>query len=1116
MRNFRLWAALQLLLFWAVEVASGATIYVKATGTGSANGTSAANAVGQAGAMALASVGDTLIMCGPGFSSFLITKNDLKVFSATSAGVTNKWSWEVTGSPGEHGVYTGTGVTGVRIWGVKVLSSYISGIKFNGNDSRLKDAWVQRAGRGDPAWVTNSNGSYTGQGIEAHNLADIWIETSLFENNGARLNQDHGGYISGTNIFIIGNIFRTNCAYGLQVYDGTGDNHNVWVVGNLIHDNGSPGVSASTLTLWTYGVKTNFVINNTLIGRTGKYGGNYNGANSSSRLGFSNNIVVGDAGYGIFPQTGAGGTNCVWSAYNLKSSMLAGEPQGIGDVAGTATFNSEANARYCPAPTSPARNMALASAAYSVDFFGRPQIAVKDVGALQYEDRLNSDARNWGDGARDPWVREPRQARVKAIAGGHQLTFVPVNNQAASYAISRKDSVNNTWAALATVGRTETVYLDPTSAMTNGVTYSYSISPDTSLGNGGGISTDVLPIICDRVSAIHPTRLLSWSDANTGVPGGIPTGRTQFCNVLISIPGTNIVAVGDGIEDDQPAIQAAINRCPTNAFVYLPEARYACYTNLVINGNYRTLRGAGPGTVLVQNYLSEIYSTNTNTMVITTNIVGNFINFGSYSEQGTQRTNIVDIPIGATNTTWDSVNGLGALFPGTNGTVKFWMGDGGVSSGFAALTDGDGSSDPVHYSANGSTKSQAGAPLVRFLARITGTNTGNQVFFSPPSPYFFPSNSTRSQYLYVNELKFSGIEDLSVECGGRISVGIQFSQGMGSWLKGVWITRPVKAHVAVSYSTLGEITECVFDGAPAYGPSQGIGLHLDSHAYGFKIYDNVMRSNFPAIELYLGASGHAITYNYFLNSQGGLAPIDNHNAHNFLNLIEGNVGYGILQDGYFGSAEEWTVFRNWFHGDETAFGARKILNLGHWTRDWNILANVIGNPRTNWGDYLQQSGWNNSNTVRRRYGYPNMGNDTFTGTNQTIQATNYGFMDFYVWSNTVDHANVEYGSIGTWTTNYNAAISNRTFSYSYFTNWNDATPPSWWTNASRTNAPWPPIGPDVAGHTNLIPAMMRFHDLGAIVVAGTPPPGVSSIYDDEFNRILKWFFFPIITHPLSR
>lgn len=606
-------------------------------------------------------------------------------------------------------------------------------------------------------------------------------------------------------------------------------------------------------------------------------------------------------------------------------------------------------------------------------------------------------------------------------------------------------------------------------------------------GDGGTLAGWFLTITTTNAAGtlVPPHRLLSWSDDIVGVPGtsaALSAPRTIFCNVKSSIPGSGLVAIGDGIVDDTAALQAAFDRCPTNQYVYLPSGRYRCTGPLSYVGDKRLIRGDGTNTVLVVDYVDAN---------------GTFLNMGSYSEQGTWRTNIIDIPIGATNTTWDSVNGLGVLFPGVDGVVKFSWNDVGTNSQYASMEDADGSADPVHYSANGSTKAQAADPIVRYMARITGSS-GNSVFFYPPSPYYFPSNQTRSKYLYVNSLKYTGIEDLSIECGGKIAVAIGMSQGMGSWIKGVSSTQPIKAHISVQYSTLFDITECLWDGAPAYGPGQGIGLILESHVFNGKIWDNIGNSNFPAIEFFTGAANNAVMYNYFLNPQGGLAPIDNHSGHNYKNLVEGNVCYGFISDGYYSGGEYWTLFRNHFHGEATApaFGAKKILNIGHWNRKQNIIANILGSDKTNWAPTLIQSGWNNSNTVLRRYGYPNMGNDNFTGTNATIQATNYAAMDFYVWSNMLEHANVEFGSIGTKTTNYLAGITNRTYAYSYYKDWDSITPPVWWTNAGRTNAVWPPIGPDVNGNTNVIPAMMRYHNLGAIPPPVNPNPDPVIIFPD--------------------
>src|SRR4051812_3188069 len=74
-----------------------------------------------------------------------------------------------------------------------------------------------------------------------------------------------------------------------------------------------------------------------------------------------------------------------------------------------------------------------------------------------------------------------------------------------------------------------------------------------------------------RATVIDPSRLpaAGWT-GNVGIPGGIPTNYTQFCNVRVSIPGSTLVAVGDGVADDAPAIQAAVSLCPDNKFVYIP------------------------------------------------------------------------------------------------------------------------------------------------------------------------------------------------------------------------------------------------------------------------------------------------------------------------------------------------------------------------------------------------------------------------------------------------------------------------------------------------------------------------------------------------------------------
>lgn len=543
-------------------------------------------------------------------------------------------------------------------------------------------------------------------------------------------------------------------------------------------------------------------------------------------------------------------------------------------------------------------------------------------------------------------------------------------------------------------------------------------------------------------------RRYEWASDRVGVPGGIPTTYTKFCDAGVNIPGTNIVVVADGVTDCAPAIQAAWNLCPTNQYVLLPSGLMLCNSALTLRGDYKILRGQGTNSALVVGF--------SNTAIP-------FINFGVYSEQGTLRTNIYNIPKGATNTVWDSVNNLGALFPsGTNGVMKLWQNDVSTNNGWAAAVNKDGSGDPVHYSPNASYKTNATAPLVRQMVRITGTNTGNQVYFWPPAMFDFVGGKATSQYLYLESLNFSGIENLSINCNDKCSVGIQMSQGMGSWIKNVDCYKPHNYHIYVQYSLLGEITGCYLHEAAAYGPSQGVGVILYSHVTGFNIYNNVFDYSYPGIETDLGVSGCVIAYNYFKHPQGGLANIDCHGPHSANMLVEGNIGYGVLLDGYFGSAEKWTIYRNWLHGNETSFGARKVVNIDHFSRNINIVNNFIGNPYTNWVSEIQTNGWNNAWMANYRFGYPNMGNDTYTGTNTSIQATNYAWMDFYAKTSSWIHANVEYGLIGTSVTNYLSQVTNRIFRNSYYADWAQESAPLWYTNGT-----WPPIGVNAIGQTNL-------------------------------------------------
>ena len=72
--------------------------------------------------------------------------------------------------------------------------------------------------------------------------------------------------------------------------------------------------------------------------------------------------------------------------------------------------------------------------------------------------------------------------------------------------------------------------------------------------------------------------------------------RTTICANVKDSPYN---AYGDGVHDDAPAIQAAIDACPANQVVYLPEGRYLLNSTLTLSKSHITLRGAGPDKTLL-------------------------------------------------------------------------------------------------------------------------------------------------------------------------------------------------------------------------------------------------------------------------------------------------------------------------------------------------------------------------------------------------------------------------------------------------------------------------------------------------------------------------------------
>src|SRR5260370_30255253 len=85
----------------------------------------------------------------------------------------------------------------------------------------------------------------------------------------------------------------------------------------------------------------------------------------------------------------------------------------------------------------------------------------------------------------------------------------------------------------------------------------------------------------DWSGILAPTRAIDWSQ--TGIPGGVPTNRTQ-CGATVNSPGSSV--------DATATIQSALNSCASNKYVLLAPGTFLINGSVNVPSNV-TLRGSG-------------------------------------------------------------------------------------------------------------------------------------------------------------------------------------------------------------------------------------------------------------------------------------------------------------------------------------------------------------------------------------------------------------------------------------------------------------------------------------------------------------------------------------------
>jgi hypothetical protein len=560
---------------------------------------------------------------------------------------------------------------------------------------------------------------------------------------------------------------------------------------------------------------------------------------------------------------------------------------------------------------------------------------------------------------------------------------------------------------------------------------------------------------------IPGSRRVDWNLA--GIPGGIPN-RT----IVGAIIDPKIY--GNGLNDATRAIQTAINSCPENQVVYLPTGVYLVRAGLGSpTKNNITIRGDGPNKTIIK-------------AALTTRSKGVFSFGEAVWNSGNYPANlVVNITSGSTkdstrivvdNASKVTTSGLriGDLVQISELNDPSFVNSVGSTGSFAGFTDRD----------------HNGQRNLQQIVRVTAVS-GNTISFYPALYWTYSANLRPQAALIPGTIHGIGLEGFKIlDTAGNNDYHVVFWNSDRCWIKNIE-SAAANWH-AFLYQTLNiELRDSSFhDAFGGYNHDSGYGFEA-RFSSGFKFENNILNDLYASMIVAGGSSGGVVGYNYIVNTHNNdpsmlIMSIDaDHGAHPMMNLYEGNTAAEFQSDYYWGSSSHQTLFRNRFFGtDNGVSNNQKPISLDRFSRYFSVVGNVLGSAQisSGWGaGYpLLKTRWlyeiaqvySFIQPVIYRLGYPNMGNNNFS----TISAApaDYRSLDPMVKSTLLRGGNYDFATNSIiWQGNAPDSVS------TYLPQ--QVLPPSLYLGSKPSwfgNVPFPPIGPDVAGYAQKIPAQVRF------------------------------------------
>ena len=587
--------------------------------------------------------------------------------------------------------------------------------------------------------------------------------------------------------------------------------------------------------------------------------------------------------------------------------------------------------------------------------------------------------------------------------------------------------------------------------------YTYTVQAYDAAGNNSAQSSSVSATT--QASLLPADRLPlpgTWESA--GVEGGIPN-RTTICADVTKAPYN---ASNTGSVSAVSAIQNAINSCPSGQVVYVPAGTYRIDNRIKIEKSI-TLRGAGPATV---------FQVSTGNPIL-------------------MQTDMPWPPPKNNPSYFTTVTG-GATRGSTSVSVANTA---SVAAGNMIMVDEVDDPALVWSKNGGSYRSRASMHMVE-------SKSADTITFRPALPIDY----TRSPRLswFPSALQNAGVEDIKfVGNGSKPTEFIKIFSAWNVWVKGSEFSNMPSKTVVVAWSGHVELRKNSLRDQSNGGPNSE-GLDLLADVNWSLVVDNIcVAAGYPQINIgdggasatYSGGFGNVVAYNYCVDSYYTDPPTSpahgkmtadigtNHSPHPQYNLVEGNIMSKFGSDAYHGSGSHSILLRNVITGRNRWANAtnRIAVQIDRRNLYYSIIGNVLGemgSPASM--EYASTSGWAGSAIFR--LGFPDMGNDRFSGTYPPAAIPNSGGgpRDLYVDRNNTAHGTTliegNWNSVAgkqDWTIGP-TAIPNSLFL---------SSKPGWFGDLA-----WPPVDPanPVTNDPTIIPAGYRF-------IHGTDPPAARSV-----------------------